>query len=101
MKRNLYAVRDNLTMSCELPFSAETDLKALQIILTEINAAFAEFEAKKTFINPSDQLSTRSLYYLGTIEDGYIKPSRIKICDMLDVQTRYDNSILEFQKENN
>lgn len=100
MKQNLYAVRDNLTMSCEFPFVAETDLKALQIILIEINSAFAEFEAKKTFVNPSDQLSTRSLYYLGTIEDGYIQPSRIKICDMLDVASKYDNLLLEFQKEN-
>lgn len=101
MKKNLYAVRDNLCMSCEVPFSAETDIKALQIILTEINAAFAEFEAKKTFINPSSQLSTRSLYYLGTIDDGYIEPNRIKVCDMLDVQSMYDNLLLEFQKKNN
>lgn len=101
MKKNLYAVRDNLTMVCDVPFSAETDIKALQVILTEINAAFAEFEAKKTFINPADQLSTRSLYYLGTIEDGYIEPNRIKICDMLDVQSKYDNLLLDFQKENN
>lgn len=101
MKKNIYAVRDNLTMSCEVPFVAETDLKALQIILTEINSAFAEFEAKKTFVNPSDQLSTRSLYYLGTIDDGFIEPSRVKICDMLDVQSKYDNLLLEFSKENN
>lgn len=101
MKKNLYAVRDNLTMTCDVPFSAESDIKALQMILIEINTAFAEFEAKKTFVNPSDQLSTRSLYYLGTIEDGYIEPNRVKICDMLDVQSKFDNMYLTFSKENN
>lgn len=101
MKRYLYAVRDDLVMDMPAPFTAESDVKALQMLVLEYNAKKKEFDTGQSYIDPDTQLSTSTLYCLGSIEDGNIEHFRVPICKMSDLKQKYDSILLEFEKNNN
>lgn len=101
MMKNLYAVRDDLVMDMAAPFVAESDVKALQLLVLEYNAKKKEFNDGKSYLDPDTQLSTSTLYCLGSIDDGNIEHFRVPICKMSDLVQKYENLLLDFSKENN
>lgn len=105
MKKNLYAIRDNLTFTYEQPFVFETDLTCLRAVSGQISQEKISFEKKEINFDPALQHATRSLYHVGFFDEqtGIIEPFNSEnsdtvrlICVLSDAPNLYQKLLTEF-----
>lgn len=104
MKKNVYAVRDDLSMDFEAPFLSSSDIDCLRSVVIQINHDKEQYSNHKSNINPDVQLQTRTLFYLGKYEDGRfvdLPELPVAITRLDNAPDMYERYLVEFYKEKN